>query len=436
MPCRWHSRALNLDQRAALPNDAGMDNKKPRRAVVIGAGIVGMSTALYLQRDGHEVTVIDPGEPGQQTSFGNACSLSMSSVMPTAIPGLVKKLPGMLLDATGPLNVRWQYLPRLMPFLLALLRNTAPARLEKNANAIGQLMPHIMSAYTDLTNLTGTTSFIRRNGALKVYETDASFAAGQLERELLTRNDCEFDILGPDELGQLEPGLAPIFKHALFMPHSGAVTNPGRMIAQFAEFFVANGGTLVRDAATDVDLGEHRAVLTANGRYDTDIVALTAGPWSGPLAAKLGGSVRLEAERGYHIMLNHPNTTLNRFVLFADRKFVLTPHEDGLRLTSGVEYAKVDAPPDYRRIRGLLPQAAQVMKDVDTEEQSIWCGNRPTLPDSVPVIGPSPRYDDVFFGFGHSHLGLTMGPITGQIIADLAMDRTPPVDLAPYDVAR
>jgi D-amino-acid dehydrogenase len=393
-----------------------MNTNTPRRAVVIGAGIVGMSTALYLQRDGHRVTVIDPGEPGQQTSYGNACSISMSSVMPTAVPGLLAKVPKMLLDPTG----------------LALLRNTTPSRLEANARAIGQLIHHVMDAYLELTEHANAQAFIRRNGALKVYESDAAFHEARLERELLERNGCRFEVLGPDELGQLEPGLKPVFRHAMFLPDSGAVTNPGRMIRSFAETFAARGGVIVRDAATEVDLGPSRAVLTAGARYETDIIALTAGPWSGALSRQLGAPVRLEAERGYHIMLRHPPVTLNRFVYFAERKFVLVPHEEGLRLTSGVEYAKVDAPPDYRRVRGLLPHASAVMKEFDPSEQSIWGGNRPTLPDSVPVIGRAPRHPDVYLGFGHSHLGLTMGPVTGRVIADLAAGRDPGIDLTPY----
>ena len=413
-----------------------MITTEPRRAVVIGAGIVGMSTAVFLQRDGHKVTVLDPGEPGQQTSYGNACSISMSSVLPTALPGLRRQLPKMLLDPAGPVNIRWQYLPRLTPFLIELFRNTAPERLEVNSQAIAELTHRVMDAYREITELTDTQDLIRRNGALKVYETDAAFEAARLERDMMERHGCSYEILGPNELGQLEPGLAPRFKHAMFNPESGAAVNPGRLVKSLADAFAANGGEIVRTAATDVELGDTRAVLSDGGRFETDIIALTAGPWSGDIARRLGSPVRLEAERGYHIMLPHPEVTLNRFVYFADRKFVLTPHEDGLRLTSGVEYAKVDAPPDYRRIRGLLPHAVEMMKSLDPTEQSIWCGNRPTLPDSVPVIGASPLHSDVFFGFGHSHLGLTMGPVTGRIIADLASGRDPGLDLHAYRVNR
>jgi len=399
---------------------------------VISAGIVGVCTALHLQRDGHTVTLVDPEEPGQQTSFGNACSISSASVMPTALPGLWRKLPGMILDPAGPVNIRWPYLPRLVPFLLAALRNTTRARLERNSSAIAALSHRAVGAYVELLKETGAEGFMRRNGALKVYETEAAFETATLERELLARNDCTFEILEGAELAQLEPGLAPIFEKAMFLPDSAAITNPGRMIKSLAETFARRGGRVVRDAALDADLGPRRAVLTRTKRLETEIIVLAAGPWSGPLSKKLGAPVKLEAERGYHVMLEQPPVPLERFVYFAERKFVLTPHEEGLRLTTGVEYAKVGAAPDYRRVRAMLPHAAAVMKGLEPRERSIWCGNRPTLPDSVPVIGRSPIHADVYLGFGHSHLGLTLGALTGRILADLAAGRPPEIDLTPY----
>lgn len=406
--------------------------------VVIGAGIVGMSCALFLQRDGRRVTVIDPSEPGTETSFGNAGSISMSSVLPTAVPGVAWKLPGMLLDRAGPLAIRWRYLPHLAPFLLAFLRNTSRARVEANGGAIAALIHRVFDAYDILVRETGTADLIVRRGSLKVYRSEQAFAAAAFEREMLTRNDCKYEILDADELRQLEPALKPIFKRAMYLPESGSATNPGRLVARFAESFVEKGGRILREAARDFRFAEGRpvAVVTDAGEHAADAVVLAAGPWSGGLARRLGAPVRLEAERGYHIMLPKPPVELQRFTLFVERKFTLAPHEDGLRLTTGVEFAKVGAPPDYRRVRAMLPHAAESIRDLDPREQSIWLGNRPTLPDSVPVIGRSPRHDNAYLAFGHSHLGLTMGPVTGRIIADLMADRDPGLDLAPYRADR
>jgi D-amino-acid dehydrogenase len=405
---------------------------------VIGAGIVGASCALFLQRDGHKVILIDPAEPGTKTSYGNACSISASAVLPTATPGVARQIPAMLMDPAGPLNIRWRYLPRLAPFLLTLLRNTAPERAAAHGKAIAALIHGVMPAYETLLKQAGAESLVQHLGALKVYRSDASFAGSQHERDLMTEQGFPFEVLNADELRQLEPGLRPVFQHAIYATESANVTNPGRLVRVFVEALVANGGAVAQDEAMGFEFADNRvaAVRTSSGSVSVDSVVLAAGPWSRGLAARLGAKLLLDAERGYHVMLPMPETPIRRFVHFTDDKFVLVPHEDGLRLTSGVEYAKVDAPPDYRRIRNMIALAAAAVPDLDATEQSIWCGNRPSLPDSVPVIDRSPRYDNAYFAFGHSHLGLTMGPVTGRIIADLVAGRDPEMDLSPYRAAR
>jgi len=416
------------------------DSNAPRDIAVIGAGIVGMSCALFLQRDGHRVTVVDPVDPGSdaQTSFGNAGSISMSSVMPTALPGIWRKLPKMLIDPTGPLAIRWRYLPTLAPFLLSFLRHTARGRVEENGRAIAALIRGVFEAYDTLVADTQTQDLIIRRGSLKVYKTDQSLANAAFERTLLAENGFEFEILNSDELRQLEPALAPIFKHAMYLPQSGGATDPGQLVRRFAETFAARGGAFHRAPASGFRFsgGSVSAVVTETGDVAADTVVLAAGSWSRGLAKQLGAPVRLEAERGYHIMLAKPPVTLQRFTMFADAQFALGVHDDGLRVTTGVEYASVDAPPDYRRIRALLPQVAESVRDLDISEQSIWMGRRPTLPNSVPMIGCSPRHANALFAFGHSHLGLTMGPVTGRIIADLVAGRDPGIDMTPYRVDR
>ncbi len=412
----------------------------PRDIAVIGAGIVGMSCALFLQRDGHRVTVIDPVDPGSdaQTSFGNAGAISMSSVMPTALPGIWRKLPGMLADQTGPLAIRWRYLPALAPFLLSFLRHTSRGRVRENGRAIAALIRGVFDAYDTLVAETGTQDLIIRRGSLKVYKTGQSFAAAAFERELLKENGFEFVILNSDELRQLEPALAPIFEHAMYMPQSGGATNPGQLVRRFADTFTAKDGVIRRAPATGFKFADGAvcAVTTRTGDVATDAAVLAAGSWSRGLARQLGAPVQLEAERGYHVMLAKPPVALQRFTMFADAQFALGVHDDGLRVTTGVEYASVDAPPDYRRIRALLPQVAESVRDLDISEQSIWMGRRPTLPNSVPMIARSPRHANAYFAFGHSHLGLTMGPVTGRIVADLVAGRDPGIDMTPYRINR
>lgn len=410
----------------------------PQRVTVIGAGMVGVSCALFLQRDGHDVTIADPNEPGSGASFGNAGSISQSSVMPSSTPGLIKRIPKMLLDPESPLVLRWPYIPRLLPWMIGFLRNSSRERVERNCLATAALFAHVMDAYDVLLGEIDTGNLIQSNGMLKLFETDAAFDASAYERAMMERCGCHYDILSMDEVRQMEPNLAPIFRHAYFVADSRSIRNPGRLVEVLAAGFQARGGTLRREnvETVEVDADGAPTVVTDAGRHETDAVVLAAGARSGGLARRLGARIVLDAERGYHVMFPSPERSVNRYIHFADRKFSLSPHESGVRMTSLVELASVDAPPDYRRMRRLLPNAARVLPGLDTTEQSIWMGARPSTPDNVPVIGRSPRHESVYFAFGHSHLGMTMGPVTGRIIADLVARRDPGLDMAPYAPVR
>jgi D-amino-acid dehydrogenase len=410
----------------------------PQHIAVIGAGMVGVSCAHFLQRDGHRVTIFDPNEPGSGTSFGNAGLISQSSVMPSSTPGLVKRIPKMLMDPQGPLVLRWQYVPRLLPWLAGYLANSARDRVERNCLATAQLFRHVMSAYDMVIRETGCSELIQPTGSLKLFESEASFQGSAFERQMMDRCGCRYEVLGVDEIRQMEPNLAPIFVRALFIPDSRNILNPGRLVETVARAVAAKGGILQREKVAAVEIGADGkpAVVTDKGRHGVDAVVLAAGARSGQLARQLGAKIVLDGERGYHIMLPRPEKSINRYLQFAESRISLSPKEGGLRMTSIVELASVDAPPDYRRIRRLTAQAARVLPGLTPEEKSIWMGSRPSLPDNVPVIARSPRHDRVYFAFGHSHLGMTMGPVTGRVIADLVAGRDPGLDMTPYRAVR
>jgi D-amino-acid dehydrogenase len=396
-----------------------------------------MSAALYLQRDGHEVTVIDPRAPGTGTSFGNAGGAVYTSCAPLALPGILKRVPGMMLDPLGPMVLRWRYLPRIAPWLIELLRASRPERVEAISIALAALNRGAPAAWRDLARQSGAEDLLRPVGWLKVYETDAGLAATAPDRGLMARRGRKFELLNADELRQLEPGLAPIFRHGFFQPESDFVANPGRAIERFAADFASRGGRVLRDEVTGFALqAAPRRVETLSGGVETEAIVLAAGAWSRGLARQLGARARLDTERGYHIMLSGEGVRLGRPTVHGEQGFVLSPMETGIRIASQVEFAGLEAPADFRRIRGLLPRAKRMLPGLDTTERSAWLGFRPSLPDSLPVIGPSPRHRDVYLAFGHGHLGLTQGPVTGRIVADLAADRDPGLDLAPYRPGR
>jgi D-amino-acid dehydrogenase len=411
---------------------------QPQVVAVIGAGMVGVSCAHFLQRDGHQVIIFDPSDPGSGASFGNAGMISQSSVMPSSTPGLVKRIPKMLMDPESPLVLRWQYVPRLLPWLAGFLANSARHRVEHNCVVMGNLFDHVMDAYDIVIRETGCGDLIQSTGSLKLFETEASYQASAFQRDMMDRCGCRYEVLRADEIRQMEPNLAPIFEWGIFVPDSRNILNPGRLVATVARSVLSKGAVLRRERVRNVAFDSDRrpVLVTDAGRHSVDRVVLAAGVRSGRLARRLGARVVMDAERGYHIMLPAPEKSINRYLQFAERNLSLSPKEDGLRTTSIVELASADAPPDYSRMRRLLPHVARVLPGLAAEEKSVWMGCRPSLPDNVPVIARSPRHDNVYFAFGHSHLGMTMGPVTGRLIADLVAGRDTGLDMTPYGPVR
>lgn len=410
---------------------------RPQSVAVVGAGIVGMSTALHLQRDGHAVTVIDGRAPGTATSFGNAGGIVTGAVTPTSTPALWRELPAMLLDGASAVRLRWSYLPRLAPWLARFL--LAARRVETIAAALRPIVTGAYDAHRDLAELTGVQELLRPVGWLKLYETEAGFAGSALERQLMTAQGIRFEVLGTDEIRQLEPHLAPRYVRGLFQPESAFVSQPHRLVEGYARHFAAAGGRLLQDRVRGLEplAGEGVRVRAELGIHRFDRVVVAAGAWSRSLVAGIGDRVSLDTERGYHLNLDPASAgELRRPVVFPERKFVLAPMQDGIRLTSGIELAGLDAPPDFRAIYALLPQARRALPGLGDHVNREWVGFRPSTPDSLPVIGLSPRASAVVYAFGHGHLGLTLGPITGRLVADLIAARPPLLDVTPYSATR
>ncbi len=410
---------------------------RPLSVAVVGAGVVGMSAALHLQRDGHAVTVIDSRAPGTATSFGNAGGIVTGAVTPTSTPALWRELPAMLLDRTSAVRLRWSYLPRLAPWLARFL--LASRRVETIAAALRPIVTRAYDAHRDLAELAGVQDLLRPVGWLKLYETEAGYAGSALERQLMSAQGIRFEVLGIDEIRQLEPHLAPRYIRGLFQPESAFVSQPHRLVEGYARRFVATGGCLLQDRVRGLEplAGEGVRVRAELGIHCFDRVVVAAGAWSRSLVAGIGDRVSLDTERGYHLNLDPLGAgELRRPVVFPERKFVLAPMQDGIRLTSGIELAGLELPPDFRPVYALLTQARQALPGLGGNVTREWMGFRPSTPDSLPVIGASPRAPAIVYAFGHGHLGLTLGPITGRLVADLVAGRSPMLDVTPYRVTR
>ncbi|MFO1057806.1 MAG: FAD-dependent oxidoreductase [Dongiaceae bacterium] len=412
------------------------DDDKP--LVVIGAGVVGVATALYLQRHGLKVTIVDPGGPGEGTSRGNASIIAVESCVPVATPGIARAVPGMLLDPLGPLAIRWSYLPRLAPWLWQFVRASAPARVEEISIALRAILVEAIPCWEPLLADAGIADMLRRNGMLLVFESEAKFAAMQPYLELQRRRGTLFDVVAPEELRQLEPTLQPIFRHAVLYREVGHTLDNFRLVQRLAEFFRQRGGTILRAAARGFSAGAEGVtqVLTEAGAVDCRGVVVAAGAWSRRLARDLGAAVPLDTERGYHVMLPEPGIMPRRPIYSAEGSFVATPLEHGLRLAGTVELGGLEAPPNYARADILLRHGRRIFGPLGESGRSNWMGFRPSLPDSLPVIGPAGRHRNAWLAFGHGHLGLTLAAVTGRLVADLVAGRAPVADPAPYRADR
>lgn len=410
-----------------------------RTVAVIGAGIAGVSCALYLQRDGHSVTILDPEPPGSMTSYGNAGLIATYATIPTATPDILMRVPKMLLDPAGPLSLRWSHLPRMMPWLLSLIRNSAPDRIRANALVKSVLLNRAWEDFRPLIDAAGAQDLVYAGGMLRVFRTDAAFDAMKArEIALMDVTSRSYELLNADEIRQMEPNLAPIFRHAMYSTDSRNIRSPGRLTEMFASHFQRRGGTVKQEVVTGITRsGDGRwRVVTGPSELQADLVVVAAGVWSQRIAKRLGLRLLLDSERGYHIMLPTPQAGLNRSVHFGEEGVMLSPMETGYRLSTGVELAGIDAPPDYRRIRRAASQIAGYVEGLQIEEQSIWMGRRPSTPDTVPILGRVDGADGLYIATGGAHIGMTLGPTFGRIIADLVAERDPGVDLSPYSPNR
>ena len=405
-----------------------------KTVTVVGAGIVGVCCALHLQREGFKVRLIDKGEPGMKASFGNSGSFGTASCVPFAMPGVLKKVPKMLFDSESPLKLRWSHVPRALPWFLRFIAAARPSRVEEIAAARNSLLVHTHAGYAPLIEGADASKWVDNNGLMMVFENEATFEGAAYAFDLRRRNGVHMDILDGNEARQMEPALSKKVIKAVSLPDVSRTIDPFRLTESLAKDFVRRGGEIVNTEVRGFEIGPDgpTRIVTDRGPLEVETVVIAAGVWSRPLAKQLGTSVPLEAERGYHVMFANQDFALKRALVSADRNVSLAHMHEGIRATGVAEFAAPDAPPDMRNAEMVKRQAMALVPGLKGEPASQWMGPRPSHPDSKPVIGRSPRHKNVFFAFGHDHLGLTMAGITGKLVAELATGQPTTVDLAPF----
>jgi len=408
---------------------------------IIGAGIVGCSTALVLAREGYRVTLFGNEEPGAGTSYGNAGAIVTGSVTPSATPAVIRSLPALMFSRTAPAVLRLNHAASALPWIKRFIAAGTPAAVDRIAARMYPLVSRALTAHRELASDASAADMLTQEGWLKVYSSSREYEGSALERRLMKQLGIVHTVLDHHALLELEPALSPAACYkGLFQPEAGNVRFPKQLAQRYLETARSLGATLVREHIRTVRPSDHSGITlgSESGNHVFDRLIIAAGAWSALFTKQLGDRVCLESERGYHISFGSGSETLLRGpVVVPGKGFVLSPMHDGLRLISGDELAGLHAPPDYRRIRALLPSAIQTLPALKNRSPvSEWMGHRPSTPDTLPVIGRATRCRNVFYAFGHGHLGLTLSAVTAQLIADLVGGRTPAIDLAPYSPAR
>jgi D-amino-acid dehydrogenase len=415
------------------------------RVVVIGGGVVGLACAVELLRDGHAVTIVEPGTPGgeQAASYGNGTLLNPSSVVPMSSPGLWKKVPGFLMDPLGPLTIRWSYLPHLLPWLRRFVRaGSTAARVAATGRALQPLLADAPALHRKLAEEAGVGQLITRQGVLFAFPDRAAFEAEALSWQVRRDNGVKWLELDEDELRQREPSLDRHYTFAVLVEENGQCHDPGAYVAALACHAAALGAKIMRTGASGFrfEAGRLRAVTTPDAEIGCDKAVIAAGAWSKLLAAAAGDRVFLETERGYHVVIADPGVAPRYPVMPSDGKMACVMTQAGLRLAGQVELAGLAAAPNWQRAEVLLKFARRVYPglpaDLPSERVKLWMGHRPSTPDGLPVLGLASGCADVVHAFGHGHVGLTAAAMSGKVVADLVAGRPPPFDLGPYAARR
>lgn len=411
----------------------------PQKVLVIGAGIVGLSCALQAQRRGHRVTVIDPRGFGAGASHGNAGVLAVSECVPIGTPEILRQTPSLLLGRNSPLTMRWAYAPRMVNWLYRFARSCAPGTVEHSMEALSALLSRAHAAHTELATLAEAQDRIRQHGWIKAFETTYAFEASQADFDRMRRHGVACDYLDADGLLQREPNLQPIFKHAIVQSDCAQIADPGAYTRSYGEEFLRRGGEYIRAEVESFDYqGDRvRGAVTKTERYEADVYVLASGAWSKKLAADAGSAIPLDTERGYHLELAAtPDAMATAPILWSEHSIVMSPNARGVRVTSSVEFAGLKRGPDFRKLLKKVPEIRRAFRQSPGHATAEWLGFRPSMPDSVPVIGRAPRAGNTIFAFGHGHLGLTLGPLTGLLVGALIDGSDPGVDLAPFCPSR
>ena len=410
--------------------------KKELKIGIVGAGIQGVSNALFLQKKGFNVTIFDKEEPGSPVaSYGNAGHFSPYACVLMNRPDVLADVPAMLFSSTGPLALRWNYVPKMIPWFLQFLRNCTTKKMMHTAKNMHQILDLALSAYDELFEDIDLEDLVEKKGILYIWNNQS---LNSRDLEIKVRNELGVDqeLVTPKEIHDLEPNIKPFYHGGVYYKYGRHARNPKKILLKLFNLFIKKGGKFLKMNVQDINFDREKPVVQSETqRFIFDKLVIACGAFSKKLTDNLGEKIPLDTERGYHVHFKNCDHLLNRPVIFSNRGFGITPMEQGLRVVGTVEFGGLKNPLSKPRIKNLINNAKYMLGDLPEHEDE-WLGFRPTLPDFLPVMGPSKNYKNIFYCFGHHHLGWTLGPISGKIIAGMIAEEHTNLNLSPYSSAR
>ena len=409
-----------------------------KRATIIGAGIVGICTAISLLEKGFDVLLIDRNEPAEGASHGNAGVVSPWTCVPQSMPGVWRSIPKWLFDPEGPIALKWSYLPKFIPWAIKFLEAGKEEGLPAIADAMQALNRPNVDLYRQLLEGTGSEHLIVESMYVHVSRNEDAVDLNSLAWKLREERGVPIEVVGPERLREVEPDLSPAYKKGVLMKGQARAIDPGGVGKALAEKAKRMGADFLKAGVHRIEqspTGEWNIHTDAGERKAINLI-IAAGAWSARLLEPLGYDLPLEAERGYHLIFQNPGITVNNSIMDADAKFVASSMAAGVRCAGTAEFAGLDALPDYRRAQVFARLAKYLFPDINTKDTIEWMGSRPSFPDSLPCLGEIPSKKGLFCAFGHSHYGFGMAPNTGRVVASIVTGEPVNIDLTPYQISR
>ena len=403
---------------------------------IVGAGIQGVSNALFLQKKGFNVTIFDRDNPGSQAaSYGNAGHFSPYASLSLNRTDVLADVPAMLLSSTGPLALKWNYVPKMIPWFFKFLKNCSTKNMMHTAKYMHQILDLALPAYDELFEEIDLSGLVENKGIIYIWN-DQNLKSRELEINIRKEIGAEQQLLNKKEIHDLEPNIKNIYHAGVFYKKARHARNPGKIWIKLFENFIKKGGKFLKLNIKDLNFDEKKPVIRSDTqRFVFDKLVIACGAFSKTLTDKLHEDIPLDTERGYHIHFKNFDHLIKRPIIYLNRGFGITPMEQGLRVVGTVEFGGLENPLSKSRIKNLIENAKELLDGLPDHEDE-WLGFRPTLPDFLPVIGPSKNYDNVFYSFGHHHLGWTLGAISGKIISKMISNEKTNLDLKPYSSLR